>query len=148
MPPRMTPRAVLIHAASLLLFAAFLQRLYTRGGPYFERPVTAIDHVGPDKHELRDALIVLPQVAAMLPRDAQVTCFRPRDGQEQYDGANFLTAVGQLPRQMVQPPFVAGLYIPRTELVDYVVAVSEPFTHPAYKVVRQWPEGALYQVER
>ena len=56
---------------------AFVNRLYTRGGPYFARPVTIVDHVGPQKHETRDALILLPKVRPLLPRGAHVTCFEP-----------------------------------------------------------------------
>jgi hypothetical protein len=138
----------ILYASSLLLLIAFARRLYTRGGPYFERPVTIVDHVGPNKHDTRDALAALPQIAPLLPRGALVTCFKPIDGQEQYDAQNFLTAVGLLPDQFVQPPFTAGLIVPRDQLVEYVIAIDKPFTHPAYKPVAGFPHATLYQVQR
>ena len=47
----------IVAIATLILLIAFVNRLYTRGGPYFQRPATIVDHVGPDKHETRDALV-------------------------------------------------------------------------------------------
>jgi hypothetical protein len=144
----MSRSAVASWAAIALLAAALMARLASRGGPYLESPRTIVDHVGPNRHETADALIILPRVAKLLPRGADVTCFRPAGGQEQYDAANFLTAVGMLPRQNVLPPFVAGLLTPRNELVEYVVAIREPFTHPAYVPIAEWPEGRVYRVVR
>jgi hypothetical protein len=138
----------LIAIATLVLLAAFLHRLYTRGGPYFQRPVTIVDHVGPVQHETRDALVLLPRLRPLLPRGAEVTCFRPVEGQERYDMPNYFAAVGQLPQQTVLPPFVAGLTVPREQLNEYVIAVGEPFTHPAYRVIAEFPEGRLYKVVR
>lgn len=138
-----------IVAVSLfLLFIAFIRRLETRGGPYFELPATIVDHVGPGRHENRDALMLLPRVRPLIPRGATVTCFRPVNGRQQYDSTNFLAAVGQLPAQTVLPPFAASLDTPRTSLVDYVVAIREPFIHPAYRLVAEFPEGRLYEVTR
>jgi hypothetical protein len=132
----------------MLLGAALAWRLYSRGGPYLEPPRTVVDHVGRGTHETRDALIILPRVARLLPRGANVTCFRPIGGQEHYDSPNYLTAVGMLPHQTVLPPFVAGLLTPRNELVEYVVAIREPFTHPYYVPIAEWPEGRVYRVVR
>ena len=141
-------RAVLAVLA-LLLTAALAGRLYTRGGPYFERPATIVDHVGPGKHEVRDALVLLPKVRPLLPRGAEVTCFRPVDGwAPEGDTPNFFAAVGQLPYQNVMPPFTAMIGTPRPNLVEWVVAVREPFTHPDYKEVAAFPEGRLYRVQR
>src|SRR5438270_13349862 len=89
---------LLITLGAILLTAAFLVRLATRGGPYFDRPQTIVDHVGPDKHETRDALILLPKVAPLIPRSAVVTCFRPVEGQMQFDVPNYFAAVGALPK--------------------------------------------------
>ena len=141
-------RAVLTVLA-LLLVAALAGRLYTRGGPYFERPRTIIDHVGREKHESRDALVLLPKVRPLLPRGAEVTCFRPLDGAApEGDTSNFFAAVGQLPHQSVMPPFTAMNDVPRKNLVEYVIAIRVPFTHPAYKEIATFPEGRLYQVQR
>lgn len=139
-------RAV-IWGASLLLVAAFVQRLATRGGPYFERPRTVMDHVGPQRHEIADALEVLPEFAKILPRGATVTCFRPVHGEAAVDG-NYLPAVGMLPRQTVVPYFAASPSTPKKELSDYVVAIREPFTHPEYELIAERPEGRLYRVRR
>ena len=130
------------------LTAAHLHRLYTRGGPYVQRPATVVDHVGPTKHETRDALLALPEIARILPRNANVTVFHPQDGHEQYDAANFLTAVALMPKQFVLPPFTAGQLVPRDQLTEYVVAIDGPFTHPAYKPVAGFPNAVLYQVQR
>ena len=139
---------VVVAVATLMLLIAFVHRLYTRGGPYFTRPATIMDHVGPNKHETRDALVLLPKVRPLLPRGAQVTCFRPLHGEQNYDLPNFFAAVGQLPNQSVLPPFVASLGANRADLVEYVIAVRDPFTHPAYRVVAEFPEGRLYRVVR
>jgi len=144
---RFSEKAV-VAAATLILLIAFVHRLYTRGGPYFVPPATIMDHVGPDKHETRDALLLLPKVRPLLPRGAQVTCFRPRNGQQNYDLPNFFAAVGQLPNQSVLPPFVASLGSNPSDLVEYVIAVRDPFTHPNYRVVATFPEGRLYRVVR
>jgi hypothetical protein len=141
-------RAVVI-ALALLLVAALVRRLYTRGGPYFERPQTIVDHVGPTKHETRDALVLLPKVRPLLPRGAEVTCFRPVDGwAPEGDTENFFAAVGQLPYQNVVPPFTAMQTTPLPNLAEYVVAVREPFTHADYKEIAAFPEGRLYRVQR
>lgn len=143
-----TIEKAILAAATLVLFAAFINRLHTRGGPYMEQPQTIVDHVGPNKHETRDALILLPRIRPMLPRGAQVTCFRPVDGSENYDMQNFFAAVGQLPNQAVVPPFLAGLTVAPADRVEYVIAIREPFTHPAYRLVAEFPEGRLYKVVR
>jgi hypothetical protein len=134
---------------ALLLVAALAGRLYTRGGPYFERPQTIVDHVGPGKHEARDALVLLPKVRPLLPRGAEVTCFRPIDGAApEEDTNNFFAAVGQLPHHSVMPPFTAMNDVPRKNLVEYVIAMRVPFTHPDYKEIATFPEGRLYRVQR
>jgi hypothetical protein len=140
-------RAVLTGLA-LLLLAALAGRLYTRGGPYFERPRTIVDHIG-RVAESRDALVLLPKVRPLLPRGVEVTCFRPVDGAAPAeDSENFLTAVGQLPYHIVDPSFTAMADVPRANLVEYVVAVREPFTHRDYKEIAAFPEGRLYRVQR
>jgi len=52
------------------------QRLYTRGGPYFTRPETIVDHVGLTART-RDALVLLPKVRRLLPRGARGHVFEP-----------------------------------------------------------------------
>lgn len=139
---------IVIALGAILLTAALLVRLVSRGGPYFDRPQTIVDHVGREKHETRDALILLPKVAPLIPRGAEVTCFRPGGGQMQYDVPNYFAAIGALPRHNVQPPFVASLNTPRNELVEYVIAIEQPFDHPYFHVVATFPEGRLYKVDR
>ena len=141
-------RAVLTVLA-LLLVAALAGRLYTRGGPYFERPRTIVDHIGPVAHDPRDALVLLPKVRPLLPRGVEVTCFRPVNGAAPAeDSENFLAAVGQLPYHIVDPSFTAMADVPRANLVEYVVAVRDPFTHRDYKEIAAFPEGRLYKVQR
>jgi len=124
----------IVAGATLILLLACIARLYTRGGPYFERPFTIVDHVGPGKHETRDALLLLPKVRPLLPRGARVTCFEPGNRDTMPD---FLTAVGQLPQQTVVSP--------NGDLPQYVIAVRRPFTNTSYRVVAEFPEGRLYR---
>ncbi|SRR5260221_9713066 len=140
---------IVIATGALLLTAALLVRLVTRGGPYFELPDTIVDHVSRQKHETRDALVLLPKVEPLIPRGAMVTCFHPdNSGQAQYDAPNYFAAVGALPRHIVLPPFTAGPTVPRAELIDYVIAIETPFEHPNYHVVAAFPQGRLYKVDR
>jgi hypothetical protein len=131
----------------VLLAWALLDRLASRGAPYFERPRSAIEHAGTGGPDIAGALIALPVFEKMIPRGADVTCFRPVDGQA-HDDMNFLTAVGQLPRHRVLPPFTAGSALPKEELIEYVVAIREPFAHPHYTLVAALPEARLYRLSR
>ncbi|PYQ50413.1 MAG: hypothetical protein DMF59_10875 [Acidobacteria bacterium] len=124
----------IVAGATLILLIAFIARLYTRGGPYFQRPLTIVDHVGPGKHETRDALLLLPKVRPLLPRGARVTCFEPGNRDTMPD---FFAAVGQLPRQIVVSP--------NGDLPEYVIAIRQPFTNTSYRVIAQFPEGRLYR---
>lgn len=144
---RLAEKAI-VGVAIVIQLIAFVNRLYTRGGPYFQRPLTIVDHVGPNKHDTRDALVLLPRIRPLLPRGASVTCFRPVGGRQNYDMQNFFAAVGQLPDQTVLPPFVAATDLPPSSLVEYVIAIGEPFTHPMYRIVAEYPEGRLYKVVR
>jgi hypothetical protein len=124
----------IVAVATLILLIAFVNRLYTRGGPYFARPETIVDHVGPNKHETRDALVLLPKVRPLLPRGARVTCFEPGNRDTMPD---FFTAVGQLPQQVVVSP--------DGELPQYVIAIRKPLDNSAYRVIAEFPEGRLYK---
>ena len=135
---------VVILLASMALLIALIHLVWDRGGPYFEPPTTIVEHVFRTKHDVRDVLVLLPKVRPLLPRGATVTCFRPVNGKFVYDLPNFNAAIGQLPHQVVIPPFSAAEDIPRKTLVQYVIAVNEPFTHPAYRLVAEFPEGRLY----
>ena len=126
---------MIVAAATLILLIAFVNRLYTRGGPYFARPATIVDHVGTQKHETRDALILLPKVRPLLPRGAHVTCFEP--GSNDYSPA-FFAAIGQLPQQRVVSPYGT--------LPEYIIAVGRELDNPSYRVIAEFPEGRLYKV--
>ena len=125
---------LIVAIATLILLIAFVNRLYTRGGPYFARPETIVDHVGPNKHETRDALMLLPKVRPLLPRGARVTCFEPGGADLSPD---FFAAVGQLPLQRVVSPY--------GDLPEYIIAIRKPFDNPAYRVIAEFPEGRLYK---
>lgn len=137
-----------ITTAVFVLLAATLARYYERRAPYFAMPATVVDHVERFEHETRDTLMLLPRVAPLIPRGAEVTCFRPKDGREHSDSPNYLTAIGMLPHHAVLPPFTAANELPREQLVEWVIAVDEPFTHAAYTVVASFPEGKLHRVQR
>ena len=143
---RWTFSEVAAWAGSLLLCAATIQQLAARGGPYFSVPATVVEHVsatGP--HETRDALILLPQAARLIPRDTTVTAFRPRDGRAQDDHATYLTAVGLLPHHFVLPPFTAYPETAQADLAQYVVAIGSPFDHPRYEPIAGFANGWLYK---
>ena len=124
----------IVAAATVILLVAFVNRLYTRGGPYFALPETIVDHVGPEKHETRDALILLPKVRPLLPQGASVTCFEPGGRDLSPD---FFAAIGQLPQQRVVSPYGT--------LPEYVIALRKPFDNPDYRVIAEFPEGRLYK---
>jgi hypothetical protein len=150
--PRNAPE-IAIAVAALLLASATVARFLARGGPFFDRPRTIVDHVQPMDapsvaNPLRAPLEVIPRFAPRIPRGATVTCFRPVAGREQYDAPSFLTAIGQLPRNRVLPPFVAQLETPVAQLPDYVIAIEEPFAHPSFRLIAGVPGGRLYQVVR
>jgi len=136
---------VVVYAFTVLLTAALCVRLYTRGRPYFRRPLTVFQHVGPEHHDVDDVVVLCRQVAPMLPRGATVTCFRPIDGVAPLSASEFLTAVGQLPKQHIFPPQNASLISPPQDSPQYVIAIRDPFTHPRYSVVAEFPEGRLYK---
>lgn len=79
-------------AACVLLAAATALRLKRGGGPYFQRPVTIVDHVGPRDHEVRSAIVKLRSVS--LPAGATVAVVPD-------DTPHYLTAVALLPKQRV-----------------------------------------------
>jgi hypothetical protein len=143
----------IISIAVALLTAATIVRLAARGGPYFQIPQTVMDHV--DRvdapyvvNPTRTPLAVIPKLARFIPRGAEVTCFRPSFGHAQYDAPSFLAAIGQLPRNRVLPPFAVAPETPVGQLTEYVIAIDEPFQHPAYHLVAQVPHGRLYKVGR
>jgi len=133
--------------ASVVLTAFLMRGIVSRGGPYFSPPATVMEHVDVAHHPTRDALLLLPRVRPYLPPGAQVTCFRPLNGVAQRDG-NAYVASGLLPQQTIESPYAASLALDRAQLVEYVIAVGEPFTHPAYRLVATFPEGRLYRVQR
>lgn len=139
--------AVLVTAV-LVLTAATIRHYAEQGGPFFEVPPTFVEHVGRLAHPSRDAVLLLPKVARFLPRGAEVACFKPVAGAPADDSPNYLTAVGMLPHQKVLPSFTASTDLPRDQLVEYVVAVRDPFLHPYYVPVVSFPEGTLYRVSR
>lgn len=135
-----------VWTAALLLVAALIYTWIIRRPPYFQLPRTVVDHVGVEEHPLRDVLLLLPDVEPLIPPGAQVTVFHPMDGLAQDDHDAYLTAVGLLPHHFVLPPFTANAANPRHELVEWVVAVGAPFTHPAYAPVASFPQGRLYRL--
>jgi hypothetical protein len=140
----MSPEAgqrIIAGLGALVLCAMLIVRYGDRRPPYFALPVTVLDHVDVRKHELRDALLVIPQAEPVLPRGAQATAFRPKDGQAWNDDAVYLTAVGLLPRQSVVPPWAVSA----GGGVEYVVAVGGTFEHPSYAPVAGFRGGWLYK---
>jgi hypothetical protein len=137
-----------VWTASALLVIATLQRYAVRRPPYFAAPRTVFQHVDVRQHPLHGVLVLLPQVEPLIPRGSDVTVFHPKNGETQNDHDTYLTAVGLLPHHNVLPPFTAGPDVPPEQLIEWVVAVGEPFTHPRYAPVAGFPNGWLYRVRR
>ena len=132
-----------------IILLAFAWVLFDRGGPYFDKPATVVEHVYRKKHDMRDALLALDDIRPLLPRGAQVACFSPdKEGKFRNDTASFHAAVAALPNQFVLPPFSAAEGIPKNTMVEYVIAVDNPFTHPDYHLEAEYPTGRLYKVVR
>ncbi|HYM59867.1 MAG TPA: hypothetical protein VEZ11_03125 [Thermoanaerobaculia bacterium] len=134
-----------IYAASSILVASVVYRYHVTGGLYVERPASVMDHSGPDRVAIRDALVLMDRVAPLIPRRATVTCFRPKDGDPWPDTGLLLTAAGRFARQSVLDSSSARRVTPCPEVAEYVVAIAEPFTNPCYAEVARYPEGALYR---
>lgn len=132
-------------AGALLLSLALVLVYAGRRAPYFAQPATVVDHTGVRDHETRAELILLPQVEPMIPRAAEVTVFRPRNGRAWNDDGVYLAAVGLLPQHSVLPPWTAAPELRGHQLVEYVIAVGRPFDHPSYAPVAGFPNGWLYK---
>jgi hypothetical protein len=144
----MNRERIVVTAVSLLLLAATVRIYLLRHPPYFAAPRTLVEHVRTHEHEVHRTLLVLREAAPLIPKSAQVTVFRPLNGRVRDDSPNFLTAVGMLPDHDVLPSFTAAHETPREQLVEWVIAIGEPFTNPAYKPVAGFADGWLYRVER
>jgi len=81
-------------AACVLLAAATIVRLKRGGAPYFERPATIVDHLGPREHEVHREILTLQRVAKTIPRGARVSVIPD-------DTPHYLTAVALLPDHVV-----------------------------------------------
>ncbi|HUP44685.1 MAG TPA: hypothetical protein VM779_04145 [Thermoanaerobaculia bacterium] len=138
---------VIAWTAICLLCVATVARYADRGGPYLQPARTVLEHAGPEPHPLQDALVVVPEARALIPRGASVAVVRARAGQALDDG-NYLTAVDLLPHHRVLPAFAADRGRAIADLPEYVVALGTPFDHPHYGIVAGFPNGWLYRVQR
>lgn len=120
-----------------------VRQLVRSGGPYFEIPETVYDHVSPGDPPLnRQAIVISRRIAPLLPRGASITVIAPELAPN-YDVTHYLTASGFLPHQhVVHPTLAVGEQWP-----DYIIALGRPLDHPGYRLVREYPEGRLYQRE-
>lgn len=84
----------LIVAACVLLAAATVVRLKRGGGPYFQRPATVVDHLGPREHEVHREILVLQRAAKTIPRCSRVSVIPD-------DTPHYLTAIAILPDQII-----------------------------------------------
>lgn len=138
-------RRVVAYCGAVLLCALVLQRYYAAGAPFFRAPETVLDHVWEGHHPQRNELVVVPQLAPLIPRGAQVTVLQPQNGKVWDDHLTFLTAVGLLPHHVVMHP--AGAYPDRkhADLIEYVIAVDSPLNHPGYEEIAAVKNGWLYR---
>jgi hypothetical protein len=136
---------VVAFSGALLLTIAVIFRYAALPAPYFQIPNTLVDHVSVVEHETHAALILIPEVEPLLPHGAEVTAFRPKNGQAWNDDGIYLTAVGLLPHQTVLPPWTAASDLRGDQVTEYVIAVGKPFAHPSYAPVAGFPNGWLYK---
>jgi hypothetical protein len=136
-----------LHTAVVYLTAAVLtlllvRLLHARGGPYWERPETILDHVGTDTHHSRDAIRLIRRAEMFVPTGTSLTVLVPAQAPH-YDYTHHLLASGLLPHHEVRHPSLAAH---ETRLwPDYLIAIESPLVHPGYRLVMEWPEGRLYQ---
>ena len=143
-PARDRARRIIITLAAIVSIAFTVRRFHWLGGPYFDFfPPTIQDHVWPARFPSADAILLCREAEPLLPRGAEVTVVAPAQAPN-YDQTHWLTALGLLPRQNAVPPDLEGSN--RDELTDFVIAIGDPLPHPAYRLVKQFPEGALYEV--
>ena len=117
-----------------------VQSLYSRGGPYFEIPETVQDHLGLGVVLSRQAIVMSLRAAALMPRGASLTVIAPALAPN-YDVTHYLTASGLLPfHRVLHPTLAEGEHWP-----DFVIALGAPLEHRGYRLVREFPEGRLYQ---
>ena len=129
--------AIVVYGAAAALTAMLAVKLVQRGGPYFARPETVMDHLWGGE-PCRFAGSLATDVAQVIPRGEIVACFTPINGQVRDDYCGII-ATGYLTRQWVVPnDFV------RNGTVDWVLAVKNPFDDPRYELVATYPDGRLY----
>lgn len=135
-------RSLLVYVCAAVMGFLTVKALYFRGGPYFDVPRTVFDHVAPGGYLSRDAILVGRSVEQIVPRGASLTVVNPEEA-PRYDITLYLTASGVLPRHHVVPPS-----LDHDPLPDFVIALGKPLQHDRYRLVREFPEGRLYAVQR
>lgn len=136
--PSVASRAIVYLSSTLMTFL-LVAHLRSRGGPYFEIPETVQDHVARKLPLSRQAIVMSRHAEPLLPRGATVTVIAPALAPN-YDATHYLTASGLLPHQHVLHPAFEGDRGP-----DFVIALGSPLEHAGYHLVREFPEGRLYQ---
>ncbi len=131
-------RSIVIYGVSIVFAFALVHHYYVQGGPYFQIPVTILDHV-PHLASGRDMILLSRKAASLIPRGATVTAIDPSQAPN-YDPPLYFTAAGILSRQHVVPPVLDG-----GERPQYVLAVHKPLIHPAYRLFSSQPEGKIYK---
>jgi len=134
-----TATRAVVYVSAALMTLLLVQGLYSRGGPYFEIPQTVQDHVGRELPLSRQAIVMSRRAEPLLPRGATLTVIAPALAPN-YDATHYLTASGLLPHQHVLHPAFGEDRGP-----DFVIALGSPLEHPGYHLVREFPEGRLYQ---
>jgi hypothetical protein len=130
--------------SAAILMVALIRHYAWLGGPYLAVPETVQDHVWPTTFASRDVIVLARHAAKILPRNATVTAIEPSLAPH-YDVTHFLTAAGMMPHHHVVPPKLDG---DRAALPQYVLAVRGDFSHEAYRLIFDGPEGKIYEVIR
>jgi hypothetical protein len=129
-------RSVVIYSAAAIFAVALVHRFRELGGPYFALPETIQDHVAAVPYPSRDAIVMSGRAAVLLPRRATVAVIMPSQAPN-HDPTLSFVAVGMMPHQKIVGTDLGAR-------PQYVIAIREPLTHPAYRLLRAFPEGNIY----
>jgi hypothetical protein len=129
-------RRIIVLTAAAIFAAALVFHFRELGGPYFARPQTIQDHVAVRPWPSRDAIVMSRRAATLVPRGATITVIMPSQAPN-YDPTLVFVGAGLLPHHRMTS---ADL----NERPQYVIAVRDALSDPAYRLQHQFLEGSIY----
>ena len=136
-------RTFVVYTCAVWMTWLVLREFRVLGGPYFEIPETIFDHVLTEVPLSRQSIVMARHAEPLMPEGSSLTVIAPALAPN-FDPTHFLAASGRLPRHRVLHPTLAdGEAWP-----DFVIALGAPLDHRGYILVREFPEGRLYAVQR